>query len=160
MEKTVIKVKISGLRLYYRWFSILYFVTRQKYFFDKKIKVGIMILSFMSVLTSCKQVKVPEVTCYEMRQNAARDEAIPKEQSPVFRGGEEELNKYIENNVNYPEEAKVKNITGIVIVCFIVRKDGKINDVTILSGIGGGCDEEAMRVVKKYAKMDTGKAKR
>jgi TonB family protein len=63
---------------------------------------------------------------------------------PKFNG---ELNAYLMQNIHYPQKAIDKNIEGKVYVKFVVNEDGSISDVTIIKGIGGGCDEEAKRVV-------------
>ena len=41
------------------------------------------------------------------------------------------------------------NIEGLVLVSFVVEKDGNISNASVLRGIGGGCDEEALRVVAR-----------
>jgi protein TonB len=51
-------------------------------------------------------------------------------------------------NLQYPEEAQKQNLTGTVLVSFFVEEDGTPSDVQVLQGIGAGCDEEAVRVVK------------
>ena len=70
------------------------------------------------------------------------------EKMPEFPGGNAALMKYMEENIKYPEEARKKGIKGNVYVSFIVEKDGKISGVKVLRGIGGGCDEEAVRVIQ------------
>ncbi|HEX5001931.1 MAG TPA: TonB family protein [Bacteroidia bacterium] len=67
---------------------------------------------------------------------------------PSFKGGPEALSKYLKNNIRYPEIAKRNNTTGIVYVAFTVNANGSVTDIEISKGIGSGCDEEAMRVVK------------
>lgn len=75
---------------------------------------------------------------------------------PEFEGGMAEWAKYIRKNLRYPEAAMEREIQGKVMVSFVVEKDGSISDVSILKGIGGGCDEEAMRVIKKSPKWKAG----
>ena len=70
------------------------------------------------------------------------------EQMPDFPGGESELYKYLQETIKYPPLAREAGIQGTVYVKFVVNKSGKISDVVILRGIGGGCDEEAVRVVQ------------
>ena len=65
-----------------------------------------------------------------------------------FPGGFEALADYIAKSIVYPEQAKTDEVEGKVFVQFIVEPDGSIGDVTLLRGIGGGCDEEALRVIK------------
>ena len=62
-------------------------------------------------------------------------------------------------NIRYPEAAIKNNVQGTVYVSFIVRTDGSVTDVKILRGIGSGCDEEAMRVVKLMPKWNPGEEK-
>jgi TonB family protein len=69
------------------------------------------------------------------------------EQLPEYPGGEEARIKFIGDNINYPKEAVKNGITGTVYVTFIIEKDGSISNVKVLRGIGGGCDEEAVRVI-------------
>ena len=70
------------------------------------------------------------------------------ERPPVFPDGEEKLKEYLKENVVYPQEAREAGIKGKVFVAFVVETDGKLSNVYVLRGIGGGCDEEAMRVVQ------------
>ncbi len=79
------------------------------------------------------------------------------EEMPSFPGGEAELFKYLGKNVKYPTMAQESGISGVVYVTFVVAKDGKISDVRVLRGIGGGCDEEAIRVVKSMPSWKPGK---
>ncbi len=81
------------------------------------------------------------------------------EEMPRYPGGEQAMMKYVADNIKYPEEAKDKNIAGRVFVSFIVEKDGSIGEVKVMRGIGGGCDEEAVRVIKGMPKWTPGKVK-
>ncbi|MBK9636495.1 MAG: TonB family protein [Bacteroidetes bacterium] len=79
------------------------------------------------------------------------------EEMPQFPGGVNEMLKYLKNNIKYPIDAREANITGVVYLSFIVDKEGEIKNIEILKGIGGGCEEEAVRVVKKMSKWNPGK---
>jgi TonB family protein len=79
------------------------------------------------------------------------------EQMPDFPGGEKALYNYLQEHIQFPSTARESGISGTVYVRFIVGKDGKISDVTLLRGIGGGCDEEAIRVVKEMPSWTPGK---
>ncbi len=74
------------------------------------------------------------------------------EEQPEFIGGQKALDAFLEINIVYPSLAKSKGISGIVYVQFKVNADGSVSDVSILRGIGGGCDEEAVRVIKLTSK--------
>lgn len=67
------------------------------------------------------------------------------ENMPELKGGLAGLQK----KINYPEMARKAGIEGTVSIQFIVNKEGKVEDPRVLRGIGGGCDEEALRVVKE-----------
>ncbi len=79
------------------------------------------------------------------------------DQMPEFPGGVEAMMKYVGENVKYPEEAKDKEIQGRVFISFVVEKDGSVNEVKVERGIGGGCDEEAVRVISAMPKWKPGK---
>jgi periplasmic protein TonB len=79
------------------------------------------------------------------------------ENQPAPVGGYEAFYKYISKNIKYPDQARRMGVEGKVFVQFVVDKDGSITDVTVLKGIGSGCDEEAIRVVKAAPKWTPGK---
>ncbi len=75
---------------------------------------------------------------------------------PEFQGGMKGWGEYLQTTLKYPADAKKNNITGRVILRFVVLKDGSITDIKVLRGIGGGADEEAVRVVKESPKWKPG----
>lgn len=79
------------------------------------------------------------------------------ESMPGFPGGEAARIKYLNNNIKYPQMARESGIQGRVFVTFVVEKDGSVTDVRVLRGIGGGCDEEAIRVIQNMPKWQPGK---
>lgn len=79
------------------------------------------------------------------------------EQMPQFEGGMAALGKYLQRNLKYPAQARNANVQGTVFVGFVVGNDGKIRDVSVLKGIGYGCDEEAKRVVSAMPPWKPGK---
>lgn len=79
------------------------------------------------------------------------------EEMPSFPGGEAALMKYLGNNIKYPAIAKDAGIQGTVYVTFVVNEQGAVKDVKVLRSIGGGCDEEAIRVVESMPKWKAGK---
>lgn len=79
------------------------------------------------------------------------------EEMPSFPGGDEELYSFISQNIKYPELAKRNEISGKVLVEFVVDVDGKIIDPKVVKGIGYGCNEEALRIVKLMPKWIPGK---
>ena len=82
---------------------------------------------------------------------------IGVEQDPEFPGGITQLYQFLGNSVRYPVAAQRANISGKVTVQFVVERDGSIGAVKVLKGIGFGCDEEAIRVIKSMPKWNPGK---
>ncbi|MBL4577427.1 MAG: TonB family protein, partial [Flavobacteriales bacterium] len=74
---------------------------------------------------------------------------ITLDQGPMFLGGKQNLQQYLEDNMVYPDSAKELGINCKVQVSFTVNADSTITDAEVVKPIGGGCDEEALRVVNK-----------
>jgi len=66
---------------------------------------------------------------------------------PQFPGGEAALYAFLNGNLKYPQLAREVGVKGIVLVSFVVWKDGTIRRIIIKRGIGSGCDEEVIRVI-------------
>ena len=79
------------------------------------------------------------------------------EDAPSFPGGDEARIRFLQQNIKYPQMARESSIQGTVYVTFVVERDGSVTDVRVLRGIGGGCDEEAIRVIKAMPKWNPGK---
>ncbi|MBY0426383.1 MAG: TonB family protein [Cytophagales bacterium] len=79
------------------------------------------------------------------------------EQQPEFPGGIQEMMKFIQKNVKYPAQAKNMGIEGKVFIQFVVNSMGDITGVTLVKGIGYGCDDEALRVVNIMPRWTPGK---
>ncbi|MGE5350964.1 MAG: TonB family protein [Acidobacteriota bacterium] len=103
-----------------------------------------------------------DITAIAMTSQAA-DTSLQQEepytfvdQMPTYPKGPDALLEFISSNVVYPQAAKKDGIQGKVIVGFIIEKDGSMSDIKVLKGIGGGCDEEAVRVTKLMGKWNPG----
>lgn len=79
------------------------------------------------------------------------------EQMPTFPDGQEAMYKFIYDRIKYPAIARENGISGQVIVQFVVSKDGDIKNAKVMRGIGGGCNEEALRVVNEMPRWKPGK---
>lgn len=79
------------------------------------------------------------------------------EQMPEFPGGEDALVAYLQRAIKYPSFAAENEIEGTVYVNFIVNEDGSISGSKVTKGIKGGCDEEALRVIKNMPRWKPGK---
>ncbi|MBC8051561.1 MAG: energy transducer TonB [Sphingobacteriaceae bacterium] len=78
---------------------------------------------------------------------------------PEFPGGQRELTKYLTTTLKYPVVAKQNNVQGKVYLSFIVEKDGLLSDIKVKQGIGSGCDEEAVRLLRNSPKWKAGLVK-
>ena len=80
------------------------------------------------------------------------------EDMPKFKGEDgKEFRKYITENVRYPEEAVKNNITGKVIISFVVNKKGEVVNAKVEKSIDPYLDAEAIRVVESSPKWVAGK---
>jgi protein TonB len=70
------------------------------------------------------------------------------EQMPQFPGGEDELFKFISDNLHYPAAASELGIEGRVTIRFVVSKTGAVTNVEVIRGLDPACDKEAIRVVR------------
>ena len=88
-----------------------------------------------------------------VKANAQDDEIYTKvDVMATFPGGIVKLMEYINLNMAYPAKAKENNVQGAVFLSFVVEKDGSLDNFQLLRGIGYGCDEEAIRLLKASPK--------
>jgi len=111
-----------------------------------------------------EEVEVDEDTEVEIQEIEIVEEEVEEqtifrvvEENPGFKGGDAALAKYLQSNIVYPAMARENSIEGLVYVEFVVNPDGHVSNAKILKGIGGGCDEEALRVINKMPKWNPGK---
>ena len=74
------------------------------------------------------------------------------ESSPQFPGGPDSLNAFIDENIQYPESVLNGSVQGIVLVEFVVNKDGSVSDAKVKIPLSPECDAEAVRVVSLLPK--------
>ena len=65
--------------------------------------------------------------------------------------------EFIYANINYPEEARKNNIQGTIMIRYVITKTGNLRDIEVVRSIGGGCDEESLKVVQNMPKWIPGK---
>ncbi|UXX77683.1 M56 family metallopeptidase [Reichenbachiella carrageenanivorans] len=86
------------------------------------------------------------------------DEIFDKvEDLPMPRGGMPSFYEWVGQNMKYPVQAKEAGVEGRVFVQFVVDESGKLTDPTVLKGIGAGCDEEVIRIIKEATNWAPGK---
>lgn len=113
------------------------------------LKITVLFTLFISFLTSCaKRQDAPP---------ADNDEIYTAvEHAAEFPGGIDEFYAYVTANMRYPETARELKVQGKVYLTFVVEKDGHLSDIKIMRGIGNGCDEEAIRLMKACPKWNPG----
>jgi TonB family protein len=82
------------------------------------------------------------------------------EQYPMFPAGNFALQDFIKENLEYPRQAQVSNIQGTVVLRFVVEPSGLVTNIGVEKSVGGGCDQEAIRVlglIKWYPGKKDGK---
>ena len=68
---------------------------------------------------------------------------------PEFPGGKKAFQSYISDNLKYPEDAIKHNIKGIVYLSANIDDNGNVLEITVEKGLGYGCDEEAVRLIRE-----------
>ncbi|MEI6888395.1 MAG: energy transducer TonB [Bacteroidales bacterium] len=85
------------------------------------------------------------------------DKAYQKpEKQPEYPGGTENLFRFLTRSIKYPRKAVMMKLEGKVLVSLTIKADGSVAEVETMRGIGGGCDEEAVRVVRLMPKWRPG----
>jgi TonB family protein len=100
----------------------------------------------VSLQSDVSQLSEVVVTGYNPQPSGAHEPVI-KLAEPV--GGRKAYDKYLQNSLRYPAQAVENKIKGKVTVQFTVRIDGTVDEFSILKGLGFGCDEEVIRLVKE-----------
>ncbi len=105
-----------------------------------------------------EQTIVEDIVFDEQPEDEKVDEIFTiVEDQPEFPGGIQAFYKFVSDKIKYPSQAKRMGIEGRVFVQFVVDKDGTVTNVEAVKGIGAGCDEEAVRVMKSVPRFKPGK---
>ncbi|MFT4857678.1 MAG: TonB family protein [Algoriphagus sp.] len=137
-----------------------------------KFIFALPLVALLFVVFSCEITPEPEIegptqmgekaqqlgpTNLTARINEGADQIFDVvENQPNPPGGMSGWNQYLAQSIQYPAEARRMGIEGTVILVFVVGTDGSLSDVEILRGIGGGADEESIRVVQNSPNWEAG----
>ncbi|TGE25441.1 energy transducer TonB [Hymenobacter aquaticus] len=80
-------------------------------------------------------------------QAQARPAANRPDVPPQFVGGSEKLSEFFQQQVKYPEAARVKQVTGSVLTRFTIEADGRVSNAGVVKSLSPECDAEALRVL-------------
>ncbi|MEM6343984.1 MAG: TonB family protein [Bacteroidota bacterium] len=78
------------------------------------------------------------------------------DQMPTYPGGIRAMSRYFRKNFRYPSAARESGVDGQVFVRFVVQPDGSLTNITVFRGLGYGCDEEAIRLVRNMPNWEPG----
>jgi TonB family protein len=73
---------------------------------------------------------------------------VDKTPRPIYPKSEDSFSRFVAGNLEYPEAAFKQNLSGTVKLKFVVEPSGRISNIEIDKALGGGCTEEAIRVVR------------
>ena len=105
-----------------------------------------------------EDTEIEEMVFEEAPEEETSDEIfMVVEDQPEPEGGLQAFYNFVSKNMEYPAQARRMGVEGKVFVQFVVDKDGSLTDVKAVKGIGAGCDEEAVEIVKSAPKWKPGK---
>ncbi len=105
-----------------------------------------------------EDTQIEEMVFEEAPEEEVSDEIfMVVEDQPEPNGGIQAFYDYVNKNMKYPSQARRMGVEGKVFVQFVVNTDGSLTDVKAIKGIGAGCDDEAVRVIKSAPKWKPGK---
>ena len=79
------------------------------------------------------------------------------EEMPQYIGGFNALMKFLGENIKYPAQARISNVQGTVVVSFIIKSTGKVEESKVVKGVEADMDAEALRVVGLMPDWQPGK---
>jgi len=107
-----------------------------------------------AVEVSTKNIKITIPDKDRSKSNSAKIGSLDIKPLPV--GGATAWARFLEENLHYPAEAKAKRVSGVVILSFVVERDGNLSNIQVDQAAGYGFDEEALRVVNLSPKWVAG----
>ncbi len=106
--------------------------------------------------TQSAKIEIPKGTKLEEEIVKEPDFVWVAPVMPEPQGGFAGFYKFLQKELRYPDQARRMGIEGKVYIEFIVEKDGSLSNMKVIKSVGGGCDEEALRVLKKSPKWTPG----
>lgn len=96
-------------------------------------------------------------TLYSQETDSIYTNLDQLDELPNYPEGDQARRQYLMDNISYPKKARESGVEGTVYTTFIVEPDGRITNIEILRGIGGGCDKEAIRILENMPRWEPGK---
>jgi protein TonB len=123
---------------------------------EEEIKEEIKVEFDVEVTTDTKVEEITILPVVEEKEDVDQIFLVVEEPASP-KGGMQAFYKYVQEKMKYPAQARRMGVEGKVFVEFVVNRDGSIQDVKVVKGIGAGCDEEAVRVVASAPPWNPGK---
>ncbi|NME69352.1 energy transducer TonB [Flammeovirga aprica] len=101
-------------------------------------------------------IETYEPDAEEEEEKVENEVHVIVEKTASFKGGMGKFYKWLGKKIKYPSQAKRMGVSGKVFVEFIIERDGSLSNLKVVRGIGAGCDEEAVRVLKACPKWSPG----
>lgn len=123
----------------------------------EEIKEEIKVEFDMEVTSETVTQEITVIEPVKIEEEEADKIFLVVEQSAAPRDGMSSFYKYVSDNIRYPAQARRMGIEGKVFVEFVVDKDGSLTQFLVVKGIGAGCDEEAVRIIRNSPPWSPGK---
>ncbi|MBT3302790.1 MAG: energy transducer TonB [Bacteroidetes bacterium] len=111
---------------------------------------------FMLILLSVSSKVYSQVVEAEEEIPIEEQVFLMVEVPPSFPGGDKARNEFLRKNLVYPDKERDNGIQGLVVVNFIVEKDGSLSNLKVLKGVTPAMNDEAVRVIKAMPKWTPG----
>lgn len=169
MQKIATTLQLCQLKMRANLYGLLFKATKNRYFFDKRIKIGVVILSMLNLAASGQEVeavkhkknKKGEASSIQNKDTTYRDADITcyvVETMPSFNGGGiDSLLQFIKRNIRYPKSGLESKKEGIVYIQFTVDTLGNVVNPRVIRGFDPDFDAEALRVIKLLPPWTPGK---
>ncbi len=121
------------------------------------MKIYFLVPLFFLLAFTCVSAQVEHADSLNRSFESNNEIFTVVEEAPFFPGGESAWLEFLGDNLQYPVIARESGVQGKVWASFVVDKFGKVSNIRIERGIGGGCDEEVLRVLKLMPRWNPGK---
>lgn len=116
----------------------------------QKLLIALFLLSLSQLLSAQESNVLPDSTrIYEMFDTTVNP-------LPSYPGGEAEMYKYIQRNIQYPAADLKKRISGVVAISFVIDETGAITQAKLLRDLGSACGAEGLRLVNGMPRWSPG----
>ena len=168
MQKITTTLQLCQLKMRANLYGLLFKATKNRYFFDKRIKIGIVIVSILNLSAYGQETaatkhkkKSKEASAIQKKDTTYRNADITcyvVETMPSFNGGGiDSLLQFIKRNIRYPKSGLESKKEGIVYIQFTVDTLGNVVNPRVIRGIDPDFDAEALRVIKLSPPWTPGK---